>query len=83
MTDQEIEGMARSKVSRLLWRGVFNSGMLAATFLMWMLQGYAAGSYWLVGLSAWAAYSCVMDTMEFYKFRKGLTIEVKSGENNG
>ena len=83
MTDKQVEGIARDKVGRLLWRGMFNSGMLAATFFMWVLQGYSTGSYWLVGFGAWATYSCVADTIEFYKFRKGLTTQVDKGESNG
>lgn len=82
MTDKELTKMAKEKIERIFWKATFNAGLLALIFAEYAAEGYASGSYLTLGFSALAVYLTISDAIEFYQFRKSISI-IAEGENNG
>jgi hypothetical protein len=72
MEKGNIEEIARARMSRLLYKGAWNSILLALTFMMYVAQGYISGNYILVAIGAFACYATISDAVDFYRYRKAV-----------
>lgn len=55
---------------KLIWSGLWNSGLLTFTFLSSTVQAAAGGSYLYAAIGAFATYLTAKDSIQFYNAYK-------------
>jgi hypothetical protein len=86
MTDEQLTEKAKEKVEHIFRKGMYNSAALAIFMISIVIEGYATGNYLTVFVGVLATYFSVVDAIDFYNFKKDLTVTAKvtnNGDDNG